>query len=658
MKNKKVSIFIVLLIIGIIVINAADKKLRYEIGLLDYYKYNSPLTEKENKMIREKDNFLVGIYNYPPLTYTNEFNNYNTGIAVDYLSQLAIEIGSNIHLKAGKIDHLADAQQRGEIDVIVVENIRDEKDEKIDDALKVTQPLCVVKSKILVKKDSRIETITDFDNKTLVTLQKYNIDNRINKFFSGINVKIIEVDNIYQCFALLSNNDVSGLVGDDMEAAHFLNVTNKSSNYKFLRPTLYEKEISLAVKNENDDLLNVLNKGIMQLKKKNLIVQTQYKWLGNFDTDGIDLKTIELAYKILIVGLFIIGSFSTWNYVITQKVNVRTRELFESKEELRLIIDTMRSGIMVIDNNSLILECNNAIAELMNITKENLIGFHCNDITALEPFVDKDNMNTVLNIGNSYYYVTSQKVTNNKGMIVIEDYTEKYLKEKRERQESKMIAVGQLSAGLAHEIRNPLGLIKSYTYIIEKHRINEICSHAVSVINNSINRINKLIENLLRFSRLSNDEAQLVVVKNFVESIINIEKEKAEQKGISISCIFGGEYERPILVNNEVLGMVLINLLNNSIDSFCDIEREDKKIHVKLSVEEGSLCVGIADNGCGIEKTELDNIFDPFYSTKENGTGLGLYIISTEISNNGGKITVESNPGEGTAFEIILPIME
>jgi len=75
-------------------------------------------------------------------------------------------------------------------------------------------------------------------------------------------------------------------------------------------------------------------------------------------------------------------------------------------------------------------------------------------------------------------------------------------------------------------------------------------------------------------------------------------------------------------------------------------------------VEEGSLCVGIADNGCGIEKTELDNIFDPFYSTKENGTGLGLYIISTEISNNGGKITVESNPGEGTAFEIILPIME
>lgn len=656
MKNKKITIFVALLIIVIIaVINKLDKRVRYEIGLFDYYKFNSPLTEKENKIIIGKDNFLVGIYNYPPLLYTNEFNNYNSGIAVDYLSQITIEIGSNILLKAGKSDQLADAQQRGEIDIIVVENI---SDEKTRDNIKVTQPLCVVKSKILVKKDSQIESLMDFNNHTLVTMQKYNIDNRINKFFDGIDVKIIEVDNIYQCFALLRNGDVSGFVGDDMEAAHFMNVTNRSSNYKFLKPILYEKEISLAVKSENDDLLNILNKGIMQLKKKNLIVQTQYKWLGNFETDGIDLKTIEIAYNILIVGLLIIFGFSSWNYVITQKVNKRTKELFESKEELRLIINTMQSGIMVIDNNSLILECNNAIAKLLNMAEENLIGFLCSDIKALEPFIDKDNMNRVLNIGNSYYYVTSQKVTKNKGMIVIEDYTEKYLKEKRERQESKMIAVGQLSAGLAHEIRNPLGLIKSYTYIIEKHRVNEICTHAVSVINDSINRINKLIENLLRFSRLSNDQAQLTFIESYVNSIINNEKEKAEQKGVSINSTFSGKFERPILVNNEVLGMVLINLLNNSIDSFYGVEKEEKIINIEIIVEELYLYVGISDNGCGIEKTELDNIFDPFYSTKENGTGLGLYITSTEIYNNGGKISVNSNLGEGTSFEIILPIME
>lgn len=654
MKNKRLIIFIILLVILIIFINRADKGLRYEIGLIDYYHFNSPLTEKENNLVREKD-FLVGIYNYPPLAYTNEFNNYNSGIVVDYLSQLAIEIGSNVYLKAGKRENLQGALQKDEIDIILVENIRDEN---IKNNLNVTQPLCVVKSKILVKKDSKIDTVNDLRDKTLVTIKKYNVVNRIREYFNDISINIIEVDNIYQCFALLKSNNVSGFVGDDMEAAHFLNVTKSSSNYKFLKPTLYEKEISLAVGNDNHDLLSILNKGILQLKKKNLIVQTQYKWLGNFDTDGIDLITLEVAYNIFLISIFVISGFTTWNYVITKKVNLRTKELLESKEELRQIIETMQSGIIVMDNNSVILECNNAITKLINIPKENLVGFHCSNIESLEPFINKDNMNIVFNKGNSYYYVTSQRVTSSKSMIVIEDYTDKYLIEKKARQESKMIAVGQLSAGLAHEIRNPLGLIKSYAYIIEKHSINEICNHAICVINDSISRINSLIENLLRFSRLSNYEVQLVYIKEFMNQIIVDEKEKANQKRIQILYSLTGNYERKILVNKEVLRMVLLNLINNSIESFLNVEKEEKNICIDIVVHNGSLQIKIADNGSGIENSVIEKIFDPFFSTKDNGTGLGLYIISTEISNNGGKISVESKLNEGTVFEIILPIME
>ncbi len=661
MKTKKVLILIIILIIGSIAINKADKKLKYGIGVVEYYKYNSPLTEKENNLIREKD-FLAGIYNYPPLAYTNEFNNYNTGILVDYLSQLAIQLGSNIHMKPGANDYLEKAHMKGEIDIIVSESIYGE--EKRSD-IYFTQPLCVVKTKILVKKDSNIETINDLNNKTLVALQKENVNNRIDEFFKNTysikgvsDIEIMKVDNIYQCFALLDTGVVSGFVGGDMEAAHFINVTNKSANYKFLKPVLYEKEISLAVKDDNDDLLNILNKGILQLKKKNLIVQTQYKWLGNFDTDNIDLKKIETTYKILIAAIFNIGGFTSWNYVITQRVNTRTRELFESREELRLIINTMKNAIMVTGNDSVILACNNSISELIGIPKESLIGFNYKDIKELSPFVDKDNMDKVLNIGSSYYYVTLQKVAINKTMIVIEDYTEKYLKEKRERQESKMIAVGQLSAGLAHEIRNPLGLIKTYTYFIEKHKINEAYNHAISVINDSANRINNLVENLLRFSKLSNDEVQIVNIKEFISLIIDAEKDNAEQKGIKITWAYNDLLPEQISINNEVLRMVLINLINNGIDSFKGLEMADKNINISTKIEEGCLHIEIKDNGCGIEKSEVDKIFDPFYSTKESGTGLGLYILSTEIANNGGSISVESNIGEGTIFYIVLPVKE
>lgn len=653
MKKRKIAILIILLVIGLALISKFDINLRYKTGLMDYYKYNTPLTEEENELTREKA-FLVGVYNYPPLAYTNEFNNYNTGIMVDYLSQIAIESGSNILIKVKSNDNLIESLKKDEVDLIVIENTKG-----VSEGLSVSQPLCVVKTKILVKKNSNIETIEDLNDKVLVALEKDNVSKHIDKYFNNIsNVKIIEVENIYQCFALLNNNAVAGFVGDDMEAAHFLNVTNKSANFKFLKPVIYEKEMSLAVKKENSELLSILNKGILQLKKKNLIAQTQYKWLGNFDTDSIDLKSIEIAYKVLIVIIIIVGAFSSWNYIITQRVNTKTRELSESKEELRLIIDTMQSGIIVLENNSMIVECNDAIAEIAGITKENLIGFDYKDIKVLEPFIDKENMNMVLNVGNAYYYVTSQKIASNKSMVIIEDYTEKHLKEKRERQESKMIAVGQLSAGLAHEIRNPLGLIKSYIYIIEKHRINEICDHAIFVINDSVNRINKLIENLLRFSKLSNDETKLVNIESLVNLIIDLEKKNIEEKGIKIISSIIDNNAKRVMINEDVFRMVLINLINNCIDSFGGVEREDKHIYLEIKIKEDSLNIRIEDNGSGIEKTKIDNIFDPFYSTKENGTGLGLYILSTEISNNDGSISVESNLGEGTKFNIILPIME
>ena len=98
------------------------------------------------------------------------------------------------------------------------------------------------------------------------------------------------------------------------------------------------------------------------------------------------------------------------------------------------------------------------------------------------------------------------------------------------------------------------------------------------------------------------------------------------------------------------------NLIRNSIDSFSGIDREEKTIILSSIVGIDKLNLKISDNGSGIDKGKIDSIFDPFYTTKENGTGLGLYIVSTEIANNNGTISVESEIDKGTAFEIVLPI--
>lgn len=650
--NKKKIVMLLILLIGVSIgIRVLDLKLRYSMSCFDYYKYNGGLSVKEKEYLKE-NSLLVGVYNDTPLSFINEFNNNNAGIVIDYLSQLAIELGDNIHLKAGVKENLSSGINKDEIDIVVMERTAENKD-----AFEFSSPLCVVSGKIAVKNNSDIYSISDLENKNLATLKNDNSDGRITSFFKGkAHVNIIEVENMYQCFALIRNNVVVGFVGDDMEVAHFLNVTNRATSYKFLDPVLYEKEMSLAVKKGNVELLSILNKGILELKKKNLIVQTQRKWLGDFDSYGVDLYRLELTYKILSAILLIVAFFSSWNYVITQRVNTKTRELSESKAELRLIIDTLQRGIMVIENESIIVECNDAVTNLVGISRDELVGRDYNDIEILKPFVDDNHMDELFNQGDVYYYITSQKFENNKKLIMIEDYTEKYFAERRARQESKMIAVGQLSAGLAHEIRNPLGLIKSYVYIIESYFTDEIYQHAIFVINDSVGRINNLIENLLRFSKLSNDEKKLVDIENLVDMILTLEEKNLEKNEITVSSRVTGTNLRPIELNEDVIKMILMNLINNSIDSFAGVQRERKKIDLDISVEENELFVKIADNGCGIERDKLENIFNPFYSTKESGTGLGLYVISTEIANNEGRISVESELGQGTEFCFALPL--
>jgi len=196
MKKKKIIILIILLVLGSIGIRKLDLNLRYGMGMIEYYKYNAVFTSKEEEFLKEKP-LLVGVDNDPPLAYLNEFNSYNTGIMVDYLSQLAIELGNDIHLKVGSKEYLDEALNGKEIDLAVMEKTF-ENEKKFD----MTHPLCVVKGKIIVKNNLDIDNIVDLKDKTLVSLKSDNVNGRINNYFEfKNNIDIMEVENIYQCFA-------------------------------------------------------------------------------------------------------------------------------------------------------------------------------------------------------------------------------------------------------------------------------------------------------------------------------------------------------------------------------------------------------------------------------------------------------------------------
>ena len=264
----------------------------------------------------------------------------------------------------------------------------------------------------------------------------------------------------------------------------------------------------------------------------------------------------------------------------------------------------------------------------------------------------------IYHINGRYYSLLIRNINESAGnrLMMIEDRTDKTLADRRLRQESKMVAVGQLSAGLAHEIRNPMGLIRSYSYILEDYATDEISSHALNVIDESMNRINRLIENLLNFSKPGREAFVMVDIGMLFNNIESLERKKMEKAEIDFRMICPARTE--FYTDEEALKVILINLIDNGFEAL--IRGDASLAHNKMlfcsakKVKKG-LEICIEDNGPGMTEEQQEQVFNPFYTTKDNGTGLGLYLVNAELEKLGGNIRMVSRKGEGTVFTVFLP---
>ena len=210
-------------------------------------------------------------------------------------------------------------------------------------------------------------------------------------------------------------------------------------------------------------------------------------------------------------------------------------------------------------------------------------------------------------------------------------------------QQSKLASLGELSAGIAHEINNPLAIIMGNLGLI-KQFINdpEKIEQRILKISKSCNRINKIVKNLKKFSRASDGaKHETIVFQNVVEEAISLAEFKAKKLQTPITLVSNSNCS--ILCNEIELEQVIINLINNAIDATKDL----KERWVKVSIEENCEFVElrICDSGSGIPLDAQEKLFDPFFTTKEvgEGTGLGLSIAKGIIENHNGKIEIDND---------------
>lgn len=251
----------------------------------------------------------------------------------------------------------------------------------------------------------------------------------------------------------------------------------------------------------------------------------------------------------------------------------------------------------------------------------------------------------------------------------IVEYAEKeQFHERLSLQSNKMAAIGELASGIAHEIRNPLGIIRTQSFILKSSpELNQSNLKSLDYIDNAVERASNIIDNLLNFSKISGEEKESTNIKNFIENIVSLENKLLTKRNISLEL--NCNLYIILLINQEAMKHIIINLLSNAIDALSVYDSTGNYIHtvndhpqiiidVFVEKDENTLRINFTDNGIGIEKDNFEQLFNPFFTTKgpKKGTGLGLYIAYNETNKLNGKIWVESEFGKFTTFSLSIPV--
>jgi len=216
----------------------------------------------------------------------------------------------------------------------------------------------------------------------------------------------------------------------------------------------------------------------------------------------------------------------------------------------------------------------------------------------------------------------------------------------------RLAALGQLTAGLAHELRNPLGTIKNSAEMLARRlpESDAISKELSGYISSEVDRTNDLVKRFLDFARPFRLRLEVCEMAELIDRAIHDVEGKSAARRVTILRNDSPELE-PIPVDAQWIERLIGNLLGNAIEA----SAPDSTVTVGARPMDGGVELTVSDRGEGIQAENLDSIFNPFFTTKAEGTGLGLAIVSKIVDEHRGRIQVESSPGVGTSFRVWLP---
>lgn len=397
---------------------------------------------------------------------------------------------------------------------------------------------------------------------------------------------------------------------------------------------------------------------------------------------GLDMKEFDrtlarlrMQIFMLSLAMLLVGVGGWFSLLTVQGFRISQKTLNDVQAFTSLLIAKLPVGIIAVDNSGRVTTWNGAVSRLTGVQKSAALQKNPQEIlpVQLSVFFNADNEqqpkdlpdiqtenNVRLFFNNRRYDLLCHILTITDSeqkylgkVLLISDVTEIRSLEQRMRESERLAAIGRMAGGVAHEVRNPLSSIKGLALLLKnKFPVGSKEQSTANLLIQETERMNRTITEMLSFTRPSALKLTPVDLAELLEKSVDLIRAEATDNRIDIELDVESELT-PILADADRLQQVVMNVLLNALQAM----ENGGVLSVKLAntLDHSGIELRISDTGGGVPADSLPQVFYPYFTTKPNGTGIGLAISQKIIADHEGTIDLESDPGKGTTVTIYLP---
>ncbi|MCK2005669.1 transporter substrate-binding domain-containing protein [[Brevibacterium] frigoritolerans] len=634
--------------------------------------FPSPVHSEAQKVIR-----VAGDNNFPPFEYLSDSGVY-TGFNVDIMNAVSIETGIRFEYYPMPWNEAVQAMRSGKVDVIQGMKYNQEREEIYD----FSAPYFTSSQGIFVLKDNMfIRKIEDLKGRK-VAVQKGDVASGLLSKVDRL--QLVETNNQQEAVQSLIDGKVDAFIGNRITGQYFLQKNEQQSLIKIVGEPLDTTKYAVAVMPKNKDLLTLFNQAISQIKKDGTYEKIEKKWFGEYILPNTQrLRKTLLYLEIgLILTFIVISLILWWNLSLKREVAKRTEQIEHVNKDLeekmllleeninfqQQVINSGYSSLITLNQKGLVSMINVRAMEYLGVDG-NVVGKRFQDLptarfipekeikAALEKkrvFLQKETVwshyaSKKRHITYSVYPIQTIGGESVGAVLNFFDSTEQKQLERKVAQDDRLRSLGQLVAGIAHEIRNPLTSILTYTQLLPKKFASaDFRTFFSEQVTSEITRLNTLINDLLDYARPKKSEPVTFSLNEAMAGIELLLKPKIKEKNLSIVREFAGDIQAT--ADTQQIKQVLVNVILNAIQA----SNTGGILIFRAYYRDVFTVIEIEDEGIGISEEDIDKIFEPFYTRKPNGVGLGLSITYQLVKENDGTIETRSEVGKGTVVTICL----